>query len=77
MHSYKKESRYGGRLLTHAFLPNHHLNVFDPVTLMYPLIVCVIQVALSSNNIVGASFIEDNPRDFRICWIINFNHMHS
>ncbi len=44
---------------------------------MYPPLICVIQAALSSYNIVGLSLIVDKPHFSRMCWITDLSHMHS
>ena len=44
--------------------------------LIYHHLTCVIQVALSSYNIVGLFFIEDNPHDFLMYCIMDLNQTH-
>ena len=45
--------------------------------LIYPHLTCAIHVTLSSYNIVGLLFIENNPHDFLICCIMDFNQTYS
>ena len=42
--------------------------------LIYHPLTCAIHATLSSYNIVGLFFIEDNPHDFLMCCIIDLNH---
>ena len=46
-------------------------------SLIYSPLTCTINASLSSYNIVGLFLIEDNPYDFMMCCIIDFNQTHS
>ena len=39
--------------------------------------ISTIHAALSSNNIVKSPWIKKSPHNSQICWIIDFNHIHS